>query len=77
MFGRGKRERAELREELGELKGRLDAMQKELSKLRNETQKELSELRGRIETQPRREEDADDMNTLVSKWINGEKGDGR
>ena len=76
MFGKGKRERDELHTEFVTLGRRLDAMQKELSELRDETKKELSELRVRVDAQPR-EEESEDMNSLVNKWINGEKGDGR
>lgn len=77
MFGRAKRERAEMRDALAALKERLDAMQKELCELRDATRKELCELGGRVDAKPHREEETDDMNTLVNKWINGEKGDGR
>lgn len=64
MFGRGKRERAELRAELKKLSERLDEMQREVSALR--------------ERPPEEKKDPDVMSEgeRINKWIMGEKGDG-
>ena len=82
MFGKGKKERAELRAELVTLGKCLDAMQKELSALHESTQKELSALKGEVETlrgqanEQKKDPDAMSEGEIMSKWIMGEKGDG-
>ena len=70
MFGKAKKERAELREALVVLKNRLDAMQRELSALKED----VAVLRER----PPEEKDPDAMSEgeMLNKWYMGEKGDG-
>ena len=70
MFGMAKKERAELREALVVLKNRLDAMQKELTALKED----VAVLRER----PPEEKDTDAMSEgeMLNKWYMGEKGDG-
>ena len=67
MFGRGKRQR----EELLELKMRLDEMQRELSALKED----VAVLR---ERPPEEKKDTDAMSEgeVLNKWYMGEKGDG-
>ena len=68
MFGKAKKERAELREALVVLKNRLDAMQRELSALKED----VAVLRER----PPEEKDAMSEGEMLNKWYMGEKGDG-
>ena len=64
MFGKAKKERAELRDELSSLRERLDEMQEELAALR--------------EPKEERKKDPDAMSEgeMLNKWYMGEKGDG-
>ena len=66
MFGKKrKREQAELRAELVRLAERLDAMQRELVALREESSKRRTE-----------EKEKKSQAELEAMWLYGEKGDG-
>lgn len=67
MFGRGKRQR----EELLELKMRLDEMQNDLSALKSDVQA-LRELKDERNKDP----DVMSEGEMLNKWYMGEKGDG-